>query len=125
MSKSARLILIIGAILFVLVLCGACSALLVAFFRAGERPTAVTSQPLTSSATRSAATGDTLRVFGGEPVTLDPAMVQDSTSAQYVVHLFTNIDHTGIVQDPVDLAERVDLWHQWLENAYFEVKVNK
>jgi hypothetical protein len=49
----------------------------------------------------------------------------DREHDQYVVHLFTNIDHTGIVQDPVDLAERVDLWHQWLENAYFEVKVNK
>ncbi|NLG26355.1 MAG: peptide ABC transporter substrate-binding protein [Chloroflexi bacterium] len=110
MSKSARLILIIGAILFVLVLCGACSALLVAFFRAGERPTAVTSQPLTSSATRSAATGDTLRVFGGEPVTLDPAMVQDSTSAQYVVHLFSGLVTLDRKLEVVpDLATRWDV----------------
>ncbi|MFP3895382.1 MAG: peptide ABC transporter substrate-binding protein [Anaerolineales bacterium] len=36
-------------------------------------------------------TGGTLRVLGGQPPTLDPAMVQDSTSAEYVVHLYSGL----------------------------------
>ena len=33
----------------------------------------------------------TLRLPGGLPPTLDPALVQDSTSAEYVVHLYSGL----------------------------------
>jgi hypothetical protein len=49
----------------------------------------------------------------------------DREEDQYVVHLFTNVDYSGIVANPVNLGERVALWHQWLENATFEVVVNR
>ena len=35
--------------------------------------------------------GGTLRLSGGAPPTLDPAMVQDATSAEYIVHLFSGL----------------------------------
>ena len=35
--------------------------------------------------------GGTLRLSGGLPPTLDPAMAQDSTSAEYIVHLFSGL----------------------------------
>ena len=57
-----------------------------------------------------ASSADTLRVLGALPPTLDPALVQDSTSAEYVVHLFSGL----VTLDPelevtADLAERWDL----------------
>ncbi|HET8985257.1 MAG TPA: hypothetical protein VFN03_05815, partial [Trueperaceae bacterium] len=49
----------------------------------------------------------------------------DREEDQFLVHLFTNVDYTGIVKNPVKLAERVPLWYQWLSTAEFEVVVNR
>jgi len=47
--------------------------------------------PLVADDGPSVSPGGTLRLFGGLPPTLDPAMVQDSTSAEYVVHIFSGL----------------------------------
>ncbi|MEA3408391.1 MAG: peptide ABC transporter substrate-binding protein [Chloroflexota bacterium] len=54
--------------------------------------------------------GGTLRIFGGQPPTLDPAMVQDSTSAEYVVHLYSGLVALNEEQEIVpDLASKWEL----------------
>ncbi|NLD43661.1 MAG: peptide ABC transporter substrate-binding protein [Chloroflexi bacterium] len=52
--------------------------------------------------------GGTLRLAGGLPPTLDPAMAQDSTSAEYIVHLFS-----GLVRLNGDLVVVPDLADHW------------
>ena len=52
--------------------------------------------------------GGTLRLSGGLPPTLDPAMAQDSTSAEYIVHLFS-----GLVRLDADLEVVPDLAEGW------------
>lgn len=69
-------------------------------------------RPATPLPTRSsdgaAAPEGTLRLFGGIPPTLDPAVVQDSTSAEYVVHLFS-----GLVTLDENLEVAPDLATRW------------
>ena len=48
-------------------------------------------EPLVEDDRQSASAGGTLWLLGAFPPTLDPAMVQDSTSAEYVVHLFSGL----------------------------------
>src|SRR5512136_1963355 len=61
--------------------------------------------PLVSSA----GTG-TLRLFGEEPATLDPALVEDSVSAEYVVQIFSGLVALDSNLEVVpDLAERWEL----------------
>jgi hypothetical protein len=62
-------------------------------------------------------------VYASQPFTFNAWY--DREEDQYVVHLFTNVDYSGIVPNPVNLAERVELWHQWLEGATFEVVVSR
>ena len=50
----------------------------------------------------------TLRLAGGEPVTLDPALVEDSTSSEYVVKIFS-----GLVGLDADLQVRPELAERW------------
>lgn len=50
----------------------------------------------------------TLRLLGGLPPTLDPAMAQDSTSALYIVHIFS-----GLVTLNSDLEVVSDLAESW------------
>lgn len=50
----------------------------------------------------------TLRLAGSLPPTLDPAMAQDSTSAEYIVHLFS-----GLVSLNADLEIVPDLATRW------------
>ena len=51
-----------------------------------------------------------LRLFGGEPRTLDPALVEDSVSAEYVVEIFSGlVSLDAQLQVVPDLAERWDL----------------
>ncbi|MBN1401979.1 MAG: peptide ABC transporter substrate-binding protein, partial [Anaerolineae bacterium] len=51
-----------------------------------------------------------LRLSGGLPPTLDPALVQDSTSAEYIVHLFSGLVRLdGDLQIVPDLAQRWDI----------------
>ena len=47
------------------------------------------------SGVRHDAVEGTLRLAGGNPITLDPALVEDSTSAEYVVKIFS-----GLVGNP-------------------------
>ena len=54
--------------------------------------------------------GGVLRLAGGLPPTLDPALVQDSTSAEYIVHLFSGLVRLNSELEIVpDLAERWEL----------------
>lgn len=53
---------------------------------------------------------NTLRLPGELPPTLDPALVQDATSAEYVVHLFAGLVRLDAELDVApDLAERWDV----------------
>ncbi len=58
--------------------------------------------------------GNTLRLPGYLPPTLDPALVQDATSAEYAVHLFS-----GLVSLSAELEVVPDLAESWdvLENG--------
>ncbi|NLD71852.1 MAG: peptide ABC transporter substrate-binding protein [Chloroflexi bacterium] len=56
--------------------------------------------------------GGTLRLSGGLPPTLDPAMAQDSTSAEYIVHLFS-----GLVRLDAELEVVGDLAEGWEVSA--------
>lgn len=51
---------------------------------------------------------DTLRLPGGDPPTLDPALTQDATSAGYIVELFS-----GLVTIGQDLKIAPDLAKEW------------
>jgi oligopeptide transport system substrate-binding protein len=52
----------------------------------------------------------TLRLFGEEPSTLDPALVEDSVSAGYVVQIFSGLVALNSELEVVpDLAERWEL----------------
>lgn len=62
-------------------------------------------------------------VFASQPTTFNAWYDRDED--QFVVHLFTNVDYSGLVPNPVNLPERVELWSQWLENATFQVVVNR
>jgi oligopeptide transport system substrate-binding protein len=64
--------------------------------------------------TPSAPPGDTLRLpgIGGEPPTLDPALSQDSTSAEYVVEIFS-----GLVTIDKDLKIVPDIAEKWETSA--------
>jgi oligopeptide transport system substrate-binding protein len=56
------------------------------------------------------AVAGTLRLGGGQPPTLDPAMIQDSTSAEYAVHLFSGLVSLNSRLEIVpDLASRWDI----------------
>jgi|YNPNPStandDraft_1061719.scaffolds.fasta_scaffold21495_2 oligopeptide transport system substrate-binding protein len=63
---------------------------------------------VSSRATSTPRSGGTLRLYGGLPPTLDPALVQDSTSAEYVVHLFS-----GLVTLNSDLEVVPDIAERW------------
>jgi ABC-type transport system substrate-binding protein len=52
--------------------------------------------------------GDTLYLYGGEPETLDPALVQDTTSAGYVIEIFS-----GLVTLDQDLRVIPDIAKSW------------
>jgi len=70
----------------------------------GERP-ARQESTLVASEGQGVSEGGTLRLFGSLPPTLDPAMVQDSTSAEYVVHLFSGlVSLNGNLEVVPDLA---------------------
>jgi len=54
--------------------------------------------------------GDTLRLYGDMPSTLDPALVQDTTSAGYVLEIFSGlVTLSGDLEIVPDLAERWEI----------------
>jgi len=52
--------------------------------------------------------GNTLNLLGAEPVTLDPALVTDATSAEYIVEIFS-----GLVTIDPDLKVQPDIAEKW------------
>jgi ABC-type transport system substrate-binding protein len=62
-----------------------------ALSRASKSVTPGTRSTPSSGGERQTPAGGALRLSGGVPPTLDPAMVQDSTSATYVVNLFSGL----------------------------------
>ena len=52
--------------------------------------------------------GDTLHLFGGSPLTLDPAMARESTSLEYIVEIFS-----GLVCFDPDLKITPDIARSW------------
>lgn len=122
MSRNGRIILIILLTLLALVfVCGLLSVLLFrAVDREGPRVAATPISSAAPSATRAAGSGGALRLYGGEPATLDPAMVQDSTSAQYVVHLFSGLVSLDKNLEVVpDLATRWDVSEDGLTYTFY------
>jgi len=73
-----------------------------------QAPGSAAPRPTTRPAEEGASPSGTLRLSGGTPPTLDPALVQDSTSAEYVVHLFS-----GLVTLDQDLEVVPDLAARW------------
>ena len=67
----------------------------------------VSGRPADADATHRQDSG-TFRLFGGLPPTLDPALVQDSTSAEYIVHIFS-----GLVSLNSELEVVPDLASRW------------
>ncbi len=113
MDKSKRTWMVgIGSILLSLcvlsVACASTGYLAYKGFWSKERP--ASSQVVPLGDVRQADAGGTLRIFGGQPPTLDPAMVQDSTSAEYVVHLYSGLVALNQEQEIVpDLARKWEL----------------
>jgi ABC-type oligopeptide transport system substrate-binding subunit len=94
MDKSKRTWLaILGLVVISLcILSGLCVATgYLAYKGFGGEKGPVTSQETFVREAKQGSSEGMLRVFGGQPPTLDPAMVQDSTSAEYVVHLYSGL----------------------------------
>ena len=61
-----------------------------------------------ASAQSSSSSAGTLRLIGGKPVTLDPALVEDTTSSEYVAKIFV-----GLVSLDNELRVRPELAERW------------
>jgi len=94
--------LVLLLLCLLLVLCLTCAAAAWLW----SRPTSgTTTSPLESSPAEG-----TLRLFGDEPSTLDPALVGDAVSAEYVVQIFSGLVALNAKLEVVpDLAERWEL----------------
>ncbi|MBC7235886.1 MAG: peptide ABC transporter substrate-binding protein [Chloroflexi bacterium] len=112
MSKKTWLILVL-ALAFLCtfaVLCGTVGYWALQKGRSAEGPglSKGVEFPLVPPASGEPVSLGTLRLAGDLPPTLDPAMVQDSTSAEYIVHLFS-----GLVTLDADLEIVPDLAERW------------
>lgn len=89
-----------------------CTAILSLYRSAIQTPTAaqVTQAPVSTGTGKSLSVAGvgTLRLLGGLPPTFDPAMAQDSTSALYIVHIFS-----GLVSLDSELKVVPDLAQSW------------
>ena len=122
MSKKTWLILIL-VLSSLCVVGGSC----VAFAYVGSRVISRGREQLAAQNERSIADSDraskrsedTLRLSGGLPPTLDPAMVQDSTSAEYVVQLFSGlVALNGQLEVVPDLASTWELSQDGLSYTF-------
>jgi len=106
MSKK-RSFLILGAVLLLFVLCVVCLSCGGLALWSARSKLSGSGSPRPSSLPGQ---GKTLRLFEGEPAILDPALVQDSTSAAYVVEIFSGLvtldEHLKVVPD---IAERWEI----------------
>jgi len=107
--KNGRLPLALGlaaafscsCILVLLLGCALASSVVLEESRPTARPTTATDQR---------ATGGELRLPGAMPVTFDPALSQDSTSAQYIVEVFSGLVTASPSLELVpDIAERYEV----------------
>ncbi len=99
-SRWSVVVLVVLLLCLLLVLCLTCAAAAwLWFYPASDSDTG----PLVSSTAEG-----TLRLFGAEPDTLDPALVEDSVSAEYVVQIFS-----GLVTLNADLELVPDLAERW------------
>ena len=108
MSKRTILIVILIALALCAILATVTAIVGVvgwAIFSPGQEGTFSFSTRATTSRERGSGT---LRLVGSLPPTLDPAIVQDSTSAEYIVHLFS-----GLVSLDADLNVIPDLASEW------------
>lgn len=104
MSRSRGSVVALALLLLCLasVLCLTCAAAAWLWFRPVS---STTSWPLVSSAGEG-----TLRLFGGAPSTLDPALITDAIDAEYVVQIFSGLVTLDAELEVVpDLAERWEL----------------
>ena len=99
-SRWPAVVLVVLLLCVLLVLCLSCAAAAwLWFYPASDSDTG----PLVSSSGEG-----TLRLFGEEPDTLDPALVEDAVSAEYVVQIFS-----GLVGLNADLELVPDLAERW------------
>lgn len=118
------LILVLALACGCLVLCGGCAGLTLMSVRPGEitfvepemRATGVVATRVIPGPTPGAFTSDgramggELRLPGAMPPTLDPAMSQDSTSAQYIVEIYSGLVTAGPDLELVpDIAESYEV----------------
>jgi oligopeptide transport system substrate-binding protein len=101
-SRWPVVVLVVFLLCLLLVLCLTCAA---AWWLWSYPASDSDTGPLVSS------TGEgTLRLFGDEPGTLDPALITDATDAQYVVQIFSGLVSLNAELELVpDLAERWEL----------------
>ena len=119
MKSDNRLLLAILAVALVLLLIVCCAGTVFVFFvYSSSNPGAVqigssiAATPRAVPAVPRARQGQTLTLcpLGGEPLTLDPHLVQDADSAEYIVNIFSGL--VGIDQNlklTPDLAEKWDI----------------
>ncbi len=72
-----------------------------------QQPPASPTRPSQPSQPRPGS-GNTLNLIGAEPVTLDPAMVTDATSAEYIYEIFS-----GLVTIDPELKVQPDIAEKW------------
>lgn len=110
MSKKTFVIIVM--FIFCLFTLTGCTAILSLYRSAIQTPTAaqVTQAPVSTGTGKSLSVAGvgTLRLLGGLPPTFDPAMAQDSTSALYIVHIFS-----GLVSLDSELKVVPDLAQSW------------
>lgn len=112
MSRKAWTIVVVAVALGALLVCGALAAVAGYAYltRASEKTPALQLTPL-STRVAGPVNGE-LHLVGSLPPTLDPALVQDSTSGEYVVHLFS-----GLVSLDADLEIVPALAERWEMSA--------
>ncbi|MGC9359413.1 MAG: peptide ABC transporter substrate-binding protein, partial [Anaerolineae bacterium] len=113
MSKRTVVILVIGLLVLcgLIALCGVGGSIIyrqLQDIQLAETPEGASGATATATVAPSRPTGGQLTLYGSLPPTLDPAMVQDSTSAEYVVHLFS-----GLVSLDADAEIVPDLATHW------------
>ncbi|MEN6478382.1 MAG: peptide ABC transporter substrate-binding protein [Anaerolineales bacterium] len=112
MSRKGWTIVIVAVALGALLVCGALAAVAgyVYLARPADKASAVQVTPL--STREAGPVNGELHLVGSLPPTLDPALVQDSTSGEYVVHLFS-----GLVSLNADLEIVPALAERWEMSA--------
>lgn len=89
--SSNKILVILGGVVAVLVIAIVVVTVAVVSRGGGSKSNASASSSKSTTAASSAASGQTLRIPGDDPLTLDPAQVFDVTSSQYVVEIYSGL----------------------------------